>query len=103
MGSRGYKSPELRWDVNNKTRYGRPSDIWAVGAVIYWVGSGENFMDDENILKDNHEYASHLKMKIARLNEDTIDKDFLEKLLKFSSQDRITCEQALIHPFIIKH
>ena len=92
VGSQGYKSPEVRWPVDGKTKYGTPCDTWSIGALLYKVCTGKKFVENEEVLKNKAQYVEHLTTKLLTLKEG--EGDFLEKFLMFNPQDRVACEQG---------
>eukprot|EP01026_Neomeris_dumetosa_P050353 TRINITY_DN4412_c0_g1_i1.p1 TRINITY_DN4412_c0_g1~~TRINITY_DN4412_c0_g1_i1.p1 ORF type:complete len:392 (-),score=46.63 TRINITY_DN4412_c0_g1_i1:2722-3744(-) len=104
-GSPQYVAPEVLGVASGSQAYSPAVDMWSVGVILFILLSGYSPFDDENdaVLFD----------KIRQGNYDADDpiwdvvsegaKDLVSKLLDVNPENRLTAEQALEHPWIVKH
>ncbi|KAE8583138.1 hypothetical protein XENTR_v10020438 [Xenopus tropicalis] len=97
-GTPGYVAPELL----EQKPYGKAVDVWAIGVISYILLCGYPPFYDENdselfnqILKAEYEFDSPYWDDISESA-----KDFIRHLLEREPEKRLTCEQALQHPWI---
>jgi calcium/calmodulin-dependent protein kinase I len=97
-GTPGYVAPE----VLKLMGYGKEVDLWSIGVITYILLCGfPPFYDDSNavlfekIMSGNFSFPAPYWSNIS--NE---AKDFISKLLCVDPVKRMTCEQALAHPWI---
>ncbi|XP_030049932.1 calcium/calmodulin-dependent protein kinase type 1B isoform X2 [Microcaecilia unicolor] len=97
-GTPGYVAPELL----EQKPYGKAVDIWAMGVISYILLCGYPPFYDENdselfnqILKAEYEFDSPYWDDIS-----DSAKDFIRHLLERDPAKRLSCEQALQHPWI---
>nr|XP_033776910.1 calcium/calmodulin-dependent protein kinase type 1B [Geotrypetes seraphini]XP_033776919.1 calcium/calmodulin-dependent protein kinase type 1B [Geotrypetes seraphini]XP_033776927.1 calcium/calmodulin-dependent protein kinase type 1B [Geotrypetes seraphini]XP_033776935.1 calcium/calmodulin-dependent protein kinase type 1B [Geotrypetes seraphini] len=97
-GTPGYVAPELL----EQKPYGKAVDIWAMGVISYILLCGYPPFYDENdselfnqILKAEYEFDSPYWDDIS-----DSAKDFIRHLLERDPEKRLSCEQALQHPWI---
>lgn len=95
LGTPVFQAPEVI-----AQHYGSQSDIWSLGATLYYLASGElpfdiseseDFLDlARKILTKEPAYPSHFSSEF---------KDLLSQMLIKDPEDRITLSQILAHPF----
>ncbi|CDS07545.1 hypothetical protein LRAMOSA01494 [Lichtheimia ramosa] len=97
-GTPGYVAPEVLLQVG----HGKPVDIWSVGVVTYTLLSGYTpfWGEDQTslfecITSGVYEYDEEYWMDISDQA-----KDFIDSLLTYNPNARITAEEALQHPWI---
>ncbi|KAL4472063.1 hypothetical protein ABPG72_007112 [Tetrahymena utriculariae] len=93
-GTKTFTAPE-GWSRNFK---GKPLDMWAAGATLYYMATGELpfFSKDPNKLKNS---ILNDEVKIPDdLNPELID--LLRKLLDKNPDTRITASEMLVHPWL---
>eukprot|EP01126_Amoeba_proteus_P013305 TRINITY_DN1562_c0_g2_i11.p1 TRINITY_DN1562_c0_g2~~TRINITY_DN1562_c0_g2_i11.p1 ORF type:complete len:340 (-),score=60.18 TRINITY_DN1562_c0_g2_i11:144-1163(-) len=126
VATRWYRAPEI---LLGSTDYTKGVDIWSVGCILGELISGKplfpgtstmNQLDRiievsgrptrEDIEQIKSSFAMtmldslpeadvrHLSDLFPNADDDTID--FLEKLLKFNPEKRLTAEEALAHPYL---
>lgn len=97
-GTPGYVAPE----VLAQKPYGKAVDCWSIGVIAYILLCGYPPFYDENdsklfeqILKAEYEFD-------APYWDDISDsaKDFISNLMQKDPEKRLTCEEALQHPWI---
>ncbi|XP_033115727.1 serine/threonine-protein kinase H1-like [Anneissia japonica] len=98
-GTPEYIAPEILC----RKSYTNAVDLWAIGVVTYILLSGRMPFDDENRTRL---YRKILRAKYAYTGEPWKDvsaaaKDFIDKLLRTNPAERMTCAQALKHPWIV--
>ncbi|EAR97612.2 Serine/Threonine kinase domain protein (macronuclear) [Tetrahymena thermophila SB210] len=93
-GTKTFTAPE-GWSRNFK---GKPLDMWAAGATLYYMATGELpfFSKDPNKLK-NAILNDEVKFP-DDLNHELID--LLKKLLDKNPDTRITASDMLVHPWL---
>jgi len=84
-------------------RYGKECDIWSLGIVAFILLTGFPPFKS-NKTKDIYQTILHDNIKFEhRTWENKPDSlDFVKKLLKFNPKERLTPEEALEHPWIIR-
>lgn len=97
-GTPGYVAPE----VLAQKPYGKEVDIWSIGVIAYILLCGYPPFYDENdselfrqILKAEYEFDSPYWDEISESA-----KDFIRNLMCKDADKRLTCKQALAHPWI---
>ena len=103
IGSPGYIAPEVLMSAP----YGKPADIWSLGVIIYiLLAGGMPFRSTEGGYEA--ELAQILNTEVffdkktwAQLTEES--KDFVQKCLTISPDERMTAEQAMNHPWLTKY
>ena len=100
VGTPYYIAPEVL-----RKRYDRSCDLWSVGVIAYILLSGyppfngtTNGETHESVLRGRYEFHA----------EDWKDigpeaMDFVRRLLQMDPRRRMTAQQALIHPWMVKH
>lgn len=124
ISTRWYRSPEC---LLTDGYYNYKMDIWGVGCVFFEVSAlcplfpGKNELDQINkihnilgtpptkILDDFRTHASHMEINfppkegtgIDRLIMNTSEeaRDLINKMLIYNHEERITCKEALNHPY----
>jgi len=98
-GTPGYVSPELLGG-----KYGKATDLWSIGVIVYIMLCGyPPFSDNSNeelyrmIKTERHSFDSQNWDHVS-----STAKDFINKLLKKNPAKRMTCEEALEHPWMKK-
>lgn len=98
-GTAYYISP----DVLNKS-YNEKSDIWSIGVIMHVLLSGRPPFEgvcDEEIIKKVRVGTFDLNIEeMASVSKEA--KDLIKKMLAYDSEDRISAEEALNHPWIKK-
>ncbi|XP_055342807.1 calcium/calmodulin-dependent protein kinase type 1-like isoform X2 [Paramacrobiotus metropolitanus] len=97
-GTPGYVAPE----VLAQRPYGKAVDVWSIGVISYILLCGYPPFYDENdanlfaqIMKGEYEFDSPYWDDISEAA-----KDFIRHLMCVDPSERITCEEALSHPWI---
>lgn len=97
-GSPHYASPEI---VMGKPYHGGPSDVWSCGIILFALLTGHLPFNDDNIKK------LLLKVQTGRyqlpqyLTADA--RDLISKILVLNPERRLTINQILNHPLILKY
>jgi len=97
-GTPNYVAPE----VIRREPYDWQCDVWSLGVIVYILLGGYSPFDepDQKTLFRriiHADYAFHPKYW-SEVSEDA--KDFIEALLNVDPQQRLTCEQALVHKWM---
>jgi len=99
-GTPSYLAPE----IINGEKYGTQCDVWSLGVILYTLLCGyPPFADESNaammqsIKNGKFEYTSE---DWGHVSSDA--KDLIDKCLKVSPDQRITCQGMLSHPWMIK-
>ncbi|CEP16344.1 hypothetical protein [Parasitella parasitica] len=97
-GTPGYVAPE----VLLQTGHNKPVDLWSVGVILFTLLSGYTpfWGEDqaslfESIMSGQYEFDEEYWSDISASAKNLID-----KLLTFDPNERITAEEALLHPWI---
>jgi len=88
-GTPGYMSPEMV----NKKGYGKPTDVYSLGVILYILLCGFPPFDDDDMFV--YEFPSP--------EWDTISneaKDMVNKLLELDPKKRLSAEEILHHPWL---
>ena len=100
-GTEGYAAPEIMLHIP----YDQSVDIWSLGVIVYVLLSGKLPFDAEDsftltkqICKCNPDYTSE---RWANISKSAID--FIQQMLQFEPEKRITVENALKHEWITGH
>eukprot|EP00796_Vickermania_ingenoplastis_P004956 gene4958-3556_t len=128
IATRWYRPPEI---LLGSTRYTKGVDMWAVGCILGEVILGKPIFPGrstahqlelileitgepsfEEIAATNSQFAETMLRGIRRPEKRTISKllpqatpeaiDLMEKLLRFNPNERLSAEQALQHPYVIR-
>mmetsp|Transcript_883 Transcript_883/g.2364 ORF Transcript_883/g.2364 Transcript_883/m.2364 type:complete len:228 (-) Transcript_883:364-1047(-) len=101
-GSPQYVAPEVLGVGDGLKAYSPAVDMWSVGVILFILLSGYSPFDDDN--------DAVLFEKIKKGNYDADDpiweeisdeaKDCVAQLLTVNSEERLTAEQALQHPWL---
>lgn len=97
-GSPHYASPEI---VAGKNYHGAPSDIWSCGIILFALLTGHLPFDDENIRKLLLKVQNGKFLMPSGLSPEA--KDLISKMLKVKPSERITIDEILKHPLLIKY
>jgi len=106
-GTPDYVAPEvLSWYDDDETGkpYGKGSDMWSMGVLLYVILSGcspFNGEEEEQLLK----LVAEAKYEFYEKEWEHISaeaKDLISKLLVVDTADRLTMEQTLAHPWVWK-
>lgn len=96
VGSPYYMSPEI---INGYFSF--KTDVWSVGVILYVMLTGKFPFNGKN----NEEVFEQIKLKtynFKHLNESkssTLAKDLVAKLLNKNEENRLSVEEALMHPW----
>jgi Ca2+-binding EF-hand superfamily protein len=103
FGTLSFVAPE----VLIRQPYGKQIDIWSLGVILYYMLSGTLPFDDEN---DNEEVIAKMTVFVevqfpsknwSKKSSEVID--LISKCLIKDPNKRITIEEYLQHPWIVKH
>nr|XP_014089277.2 serine/threonine-protein kinase PLK4 [Bactrocera oleae] len=96
-GTPNYISPE----VVTRAPHGLPADVWGLGCMFYTLLVGHPPFDTDaiqstlnKVVKSDFQIPQHLAYDAQ---------DLIERLLKKDPNERITLEQVLQHPFMLRH
>ncbi|XP_011208074.2 serine/threonine-protein kinase PLK4 [Bactrocera dorsalis] len=96
-GTPNYISPE----VVTRAPHGLPADVWGLGCMFYTLLVGHPPFDTDavqstlnKVVKSDFQIPQHLSYDAQ---------DLIERLLKKDPNERITLEQVLQHPFMLRH
>lgn len=100
-GTLGYLAPEIA----NRKEYSKDVDMWSLGVTVFVMLSGTmpfiSCSDPETLeLVKRAEFEFNPENWSARSEE---AREFVKSLMTVSPERRITCEQALNHPWVVKH
>ena len=97
-GTAGYAAPE----IFDGSPYGKPVDMYAVGAVAFGLVGGyppfDGDTDDEIIALSRlgtYEFESPYWDEVSAEG-----RDFIARLLSVNPSDRLTASEALLHPWV---
>lgn len=100
-GTPGYVAPEVINIKDMKIKYTPACDIYSLGLIFHLLLFGKSAFPGTNyneVLTLNRAANIDLSSEEYRkLEPDTLD--LLSKMLKRKPTERITAEQALVHPF----
>lgn len=93
VGTPAYLAPEV---LNNK-KYNRTLDMWSVGVIIYVSVSGTFPFNEEEEIADQIKNAAFMypPNPWAEISPET--RDLIDKLLQVRKNNRLSCQQALLH------
>jgi len=96
MASKAYSPPELK-----KRNFGRKTDIWAFGIILYLIIINSDFLSSfsQNVFinNDNKILKENIKKNITKLNINKEFKEFLLLIFIINSEKRINCKKLLQH------
>jgi serine/threonine protein kinase len=97
-GTPSYMSPEI---VEKKVYAPKPTDVWAMGVILYKLLSGEYAFGAEdhpelkqNIINVRYEIPTYFSGRV---------KNFLECCFEYEPNNRMTLTQMFEHPWMLKH
>jgi len=100
FGTLGYVAPE----VLLQKPYGKAVDLWSIGIITYLLLSGSLPFDDpverEVARQTIYESVEFCKPIWEKISKEAIN--FIERLLVKDPENRMTLEQALEHPWLVK-
>ncbi|KAH9411908.1 serine/threonine protein kinase [Ordospora pajunii] len=98
-GTMEYLAPEM---VNNDI-HNSGIDLWCLGILTYEFLTGKTPFESKNRnMREAYKRINSLKYTIPETISPNAS-DFIAKLLVFNPSDRMELNEALNHPFIIKH
>eukprot|EP00597_Dinobryon_sp_UTEXLB2267_P008806 CAMPEP_0170084504 /NCGR_PEP_ID=MMETSP0019_2-20121128/19687_1 /TAXON_ID=98059 /ORGANISM="Dinobryon sp., Strain UTEXLB2267" /LENGTH=429 /DNA_ID=CAMNT_0010300631 /DNA_START=9 /DNA_END=1298 /DNA_ORIENTATION=+ len=94
-GTARYTAPEILLTQP----YGKPVDMWSFGVILYILLCGQfPFMNDEQVITGN------LTLPEGELDKVSPEASHLVRsLLKFNANERLTVDEALMHPWLCQH
>ncbi|KAL7531110.1 hypothetical protein ACHAXR_003852 [Thalassiosira sp. AJA248-18] len=100
VGTPYYIAPEVL-----RRRYDKTCDLWSTGVIAYILLCGYPPFNGAN---NNQTHKSVLKGRYSFPEEDWKDvsqeaKDFIVRMLQMDPKKRMSVEQALNHPWLVKH
>ncbi|XP_012155666.1 serine/threonine-protein kinase PLK4 isoform X2 [Ceratitis capitata] len=96
-GTPNYISPE----VVTRATHGLPADVWGLGCMFYTLLVGHPPFDTDAVQSTlNKVVTSDFRMP-QHISYDA--QDLIKHLLKKNPNERITLEQVLQHPFMLRH
>lgn len=100
FGTLSYVAPE----VLLQKPYDKSVDLWSLGIIIYLLLSGTLPFDDDDdreiarqTIHDEVDFSYHIWKKVG-----SDVKEMIKKLLEKDKKDRMTLEEVLQHPWIVK-
>lgn len=97
-GSPHYASPEI---VMGKSYHGGPSDVWSCGIILFALLTGHLPFNDDNIKKLLLKVQSGKYQMPQNLSSEA--QDLISKILVINPARRLTTEEILAHPLIVKY
>ncbi|KAM0676871.1 hypothetical protein BDAP_002591 [Binucleata daphniae] len=99
-GTYPYSPPEIYFD----SVYSKKSDIWCLGAMVYFLTTTKKLFYHSNGERNYDEFENFLKEHIGYSfgNYSSDLKDFVKKCMTRNYKERPTAEQLLKHPFLQK-
>lgn len=97
-GSPHYASPEI---VKGEEYNGSPSDVWSCGIILFALLAGHLPFNDSDIKKLLKKVQLGKYECPSYFSEDA--SDLIDKMLKLSPQDRISIDDILYHPLLLKY
>ena len=89
--------------INNNKTYNTKVDLWSLGSIAYelLVGREPCHVKEFQELKEEINKAASSLPKSLQLSIEAIS--FINGLLQFSPEKRMTWDEIKIHPFVVKH
>lgn len=97
-GSPHYASPEI---VMGKQYHGGPSDVWSCGIILFALLTGHLPFNDDSIKKLLLKVQSGKYQMPQNLSKEA--QDLIAKILTVNPAKRLTTEEILRHPLIVKY
>lgn len=98
-GTMEYLAPEM---VNNDT-HDTSIDLWCLGILTYEFLTGKTPFESKNRnMREAYKRINSLKYSIPETVSPNAA-EFISKLLVLNPEDRMDLNEALVHPFIVKH
>ncbi|KAJ2702231.1 Calcium/calmodulin-dependent protein kinase type I [Coemansia sp. IMI 203386] len=102
-GTPGYMAPEMVL----RSGHGRPVDMWAVGVIALFLLTGHNPFQgagQKHVLTTHGLRAllDHVWRRTSPHSVSVAAREFVESLLRFDPETRMTAEQALVHPWLMQ-
>ncbi|KAH8258888.1 hypothetical protein KR038_012154 [Drosophila bunnanda] len=95
-GTPNYISPE----VVSRVSHGLPADVWSVGCMLYTLLVGRPPFETDAVQSTLNKVVMSEYLMPSHLSFEA--QDLINKLLKKLPHERITLEQVLSHPFMLK-
>lgn len=104
-GTPEYLAPEMLMEKGHNEKL----DVWCLGVLLYEIMAGKAPFTPSTEGKNKKEIEEQLKANIvtgkikfpSSFSTEAID--LLEKLLQRKPGDRVSCEEAMLHPFFKQH
>ena len=87
---------------NDKSRgYGTEADIWSLGCLCFELFRGKKAFE----AKTSKELVEKIKTGLYRIPKTASNEitSFLDKMLKYDSNNRLSARELMNHPFLTKH
>lgn len=96
VGSPHYISPEALYG-----KYGKETDVWSLGVVIYQMLTGKLPFDDDNFPPKMSVINEKIRLGSFEMPESLSDnaKDLLAKMINYKNDERITFSEVVNHPW----
>ena len=84
----------------NNAGYDEKADIWALGTVCYQMLTGKSLFNVNNAKELIKNYQKGIYTLPFNANKEIVD--FIGSMLKFNCEERLSAEELLKHPFLVK-